>query len=299
MSRILVVGDSMLDRYWHGTVERLSAEAPVPVLDVDREEDRLGGAANVALNVATLGGDPRLFTAIGDDMAGQQLRALLHRHGICATLRGEAGIPTTLKLRAVDRAKHLVRCDFEGRVGVDVQRQIRQDMLSEVRPGCVVVLSDYAKGVLDASDVLIKVAKPHGCRILVDPKDDRSFERYAGAWLLKPNEAELAAIIGRGPGLEARAEALRQALAVEHLLVTLGPRGMLLFSTGQEPQAFPAVAREVFDVCGAGDTVIAAMAVALDRGDRLRDAVEMANRAAGVVVGRFGTSAVTMEEVGA
>lgn len=296
---ILVVGDSMLDRYWHGTVERMSAEAPVPVLDVTREEDRLGGAANVALNLKTLGGAPHLMTCIGDDAAGQQLRALLHRHGIVHTLRGEAGIPTTLKLRAVDRAKHLMRADFEGRVGLGVQQQIRRDLVQAIEPGCIVVMSDYAKGVLDASDVMIKVAKPHGCRILVDPKDDRSFERYAGAWLLKPNEAELAAIIGRGGDMDRRAEDLRQALGVEHLLVTLGPRGMLLFSAGQAPQEFPAVAREVFDVCGAGDTVIAALAVALDRGDTLRDAVEMANRAAGVVVGRFGTSAVTMEEVGA
>lgn len=296
---ILIVGDSMLDRYWHGTVERMSAEAPVPVLGVEREEDRLGGAANVALNVRTLGGVPRLFTCIGDDLTGQQLRALLHQHDIDATLRGEPGLPTTLKLRAVDRAKHLMRADWEGRVGVATQRQIREDMVQAITPGCVLVLSDYAKGVLDACDVMIRVAKPHGCRILVDPKDERSFDRYAGAWLLKPNEAELTAIIGRGGDVDRRAEDLRQALAVEHLLVTLGSRGMALFSAGEAPQSFPAVAREVFDVCGAGDTVIAALAVALDRGDRLRDAVEMANRAAGVVVGRFGTSAVTMEEVGA
>ena len=292
---IPIVGDSMLDRYWHGRVDRISAEAPVPVLTVSSEEDRLGGAANVALNVRTLGGDPRLFTVIGDDTAGQQLRGLLHEAGISATLRGEAGLRTTTKLRAVSSRHHLMRADWEGRVGVTTQQQVLEDFEAAVSGARYCVLSDYAKGVLDRSRAFINAARSERCRPLVDPKDDRSFARYADAWLLKPNEAELTAIIGTWH--ESRAERLRSNLGVEHLLVTLGSRGMVLISAGQPPTYVPTEAREVADVCGAGDTVLAALAVALDRGETLLDAVAFANKAAGVVVGRFGTSAVRMEDV--
>lgn len=294
---IPIVGDSMLDRYWHGRVDRISAEAPVPVLTVSSEEDRLGGAANVALNVRTLGGDPRLFTVIGDDPAGQQLRGLLHEAGITATLRGEAGLRTTTKLRAVSSRHHLMRADWEGRVGVTTQQQVLDDFEAVVQGSRYCVLSDYAKGVLLRSGAFISAARIARCRPLVDPKDDRSFDRYAGAWLLKPNEAELLTIIGCGEGTERRAQGLRAALEVEHLLVTLGSRGMVLFSAGQPHTTVPTEAREVADVCGAGDTVLAALAVALDRGETLLDAVAFANKAAGVVVGRFGTSAVRMEDV--
>jgi rfaE bifunctional protein kinase chain/domain len=295
--RILVIGDSMLDRYWHGTVERMSAEAPVPVLRIDRQESRLGGAANVALNCRTLGCEVALITCAGTDAAGEELCELADRQGIMIAASCDSELQTTVKVRAVDHSKQLMRADFESWPSADVQARMLRDFERLLPDTDIVVLSDYAKGALARSQEFIDLARAFDVRVLVDPKDP-TFDRYEGAWLVKPNEAELSIAV-RGWDDEAemirRAEQLRSS-RFKHLLVTRGPAGMVLFSKGVA-QNLPTEAREVFDVCGAGDTVIATLAAMLARGMDLLPAVRLANRAAGIVVGRFGTSSVTAAEL--
>jgi rfaE bifunctional protein kinase chain/domain len=297
--RILVVGDSMLDRYWDGAVERISPEAPVPVLRKQREWQRAGGAANVAVNLAELQSPTTLATVLGHDEAGVTLASLVEQRGVTLRAVRSSHAATTQKIRAVCRRQQLLRVDVEDAVPPEDARAL-VDLVTDLLPGHAwLLLSDYRKGALRECGALISRALGRGCRVLVDPKGS-DFSCYRGAWLLKPNEAEALGVVGpcgTDEEFEARLSALRQALEVEHLLVTRGERGMMLFSASHAPKRIAADHREVYDVSGAGDTVLATLAWALADGKALDDAVRLANRAAGIVVGKFGTAAVSRQEL--
>jgi rfaE bifunctional protein kinase chain/domain len=295
---VLVVGDAMLDRYWFGEVERISPEAPVPVVRVQREEDRLGGAANVALNVQALGARATLLTVVGSDDPGRRLAALLDRHGIATLLGKDPALYTIVKLRVIGRSQQLVRVDFESQPDHEVLARLLLDYERELPAHDAVLFSDYGKGGLTHIARMIGMARAHGKPVLVDPKGE-DYERYAGATVVTPNRAELAQVIGRWRGeaeLEAAAHSLRERLQLQALLLTRSEEGMSLFDD-QGRLDVHAQARQVFDVTGAGDTVIATIAACVAAGMALRDALPLANRAAGIVVGRFGTASVTAEEL--
>ena len=298
--RILVVGDCMLDRYWDGAVERISPEAPVPVLRKQREWVRAGGAANVAVNLAELQARATLATVLGRDEAGQQLERLVEERGVELRLVRSAQVATTQKIRAVCRQQQLLRVDVEDQVPAD-EAMALADLVSDLLPSHPwLLLSDYRKGALRECALLMRRAAARGCKVLVDPKGS-DFTCYRGAWLLKPNESEALGVVGLcrdDEEFNGRLAALRDALDVQHLLVTRGERGMTLFSTEAPPRHVPAEQREVYDVSGAGDTVLAALAWALAEGEPLHDAVRIANRAAGIVVGKFGTASVSRRELG-
>jgi rfaE bifunctional protein kinase chain/domain len=296
---VLVVGDSMLDRYGDGAVERISPEAPVPVLRMGREWERPGGAANVAVNLAALRGRPVLATLLGDDAAGTRLAELVEEGGAALHAVRRADVVTTQKIRAVCRRQQLLRVDIEQPASADAAR-VLADRVAELLPAHRwLVLSDYDKGALRHCDAMIRRAAANGVPALVDPKGD-DFRRYAGAWLLKPNEAEAARAVGAWSDeddFDARMLALRRSLGVEHLLVTRGEHGMALFGAARPALHIAAMPREVYDVSGAGDTVLAALVSALAAGETLEDAVRFANRAAGVAVGKFGTATVSRAEL--
>jgi len=297
-ARILIAGDVMLDRYWFGEVNRISPEAPVPVVRVERREERLGGAANVARNVATLGAQAGLLGVIGEDEAGAAMENLLQELGIKSFLSRDQAISTIIKLRVIGRQQQLVRVDFEDAPTDTVLRNKLTQFNALVDSYDVIIFSDYAKGSLVNVADMIAVAGKLGKRILVDPKGD-DFARYKGASMLTPNRSELVRIIGQWKSeeeLTAKAQNLRQALALEALLLTRSEEGMTLYQD-QQVINFPAVAREVFDVSGAGDTVIATLAVMLGNGVALPEAVRIANLAGGIVVGKLGTATVTREEL--
>ncbi len=297
-ARVLVVGDVMLDRYWFGDVVRISPEAPVPVVLVRREDYRLGGAANVAWNCKELGARTRLLSVVGRDEPGRKLAALLRQKGIEASLHSDAKLDTTQKLRVIGRRQQLLRIDFEN----PPSREVLASKLEEFKQalaGCdVVILSDYGKGGLAHIAEMIRSARRAGRRVLVDPKGD-DYARYRGASILTPNVAELREVVGRWTDekdLRARAQALRAKLGLEALLLTRGEEGMTLY-TPRSPLTIKAEAREVFDVTGAGDTVISALAVMLGAGASLENAVRAANCAAGIVVGKLGTATVSRAEL--
>ncbi len=298
---ILVVGDSMLDRYWEGAVDRISPEAPVPILRMGREWECAGGAANVAVNLAALRCSTTLVTLLGKDEAGDRLAALLLRSGVELQAVRSPDVATTQKIRAVCRRQQLLRIDIEQPVPAQVHLALG-DLVGDLLPRHPwVLLSDYAKGSLQDCPAILRRADARGARVLVDPKGD-DFGRYRGAWLLKPNEAEATRIAGAGSDaadFDARMASLQRSLEVRHLLVTRGERGMSLYSADRAPLHIAAETREVYDVSGAGDTVLAALASALAGGASLDDAVRLANRAAGIVVGKFGTATVTPEELSA
>ncbi|WP_300340751.1 D-glycero-beta-D-manno-heptose-7-phosphate kinase [Accumulibacter sp.] len=299
-ARLLIVGDVMLDRYWFGDVERISPEAPVPVVKVARSEERPGGAANVARNVAALGARVGLLSVVGDDEAGQRLQELLEASGIDVSLHVDPAISTTVKLRVIGRQQQLLRIDFETSPSHEVLRAKLVEFESRL-PDChAVILSDYGKGGLTHIGEMIRMARAAGKKVLVDPKGD-DFSKYAGATVVTPNRGELRAVVGRWTDegdLARKAEALRSALGLEALLVTRSEEGMSLFhAAGAVHQQ--AVAREVFDVSGAGDTVIATLAVMLACGADWPEAVHAANVAAGVVVGKLGTAVVGRAELNA
>lgn len=297
-ARILVVGDVMLDRYWFGEVNRISPEAPVPVVRVERREERLGGAANVARNMASLGAQTALLGVTGDDEPAQVIHTLLGEMGIASHLNRDPSIATIVKLRVIGRQQQLVRIDFEEAPTDTVLRDKLTQFNTLVGDYDVVVFSDYAKGSLINVAEMLATAKKLGKRILVDPKGD-DFSRYAGASILTPNKSEMVRIVGQWKGeddLTARAQKLRAELGLEALLLTRSEEGMSLYRDG-DVQHFPTMAREVFDVSGAGDTVIATLAVMLGAGASLVDAVAMANRAGGIVVGKLGTATVTSDEL--
>jgi rfaE bifunctional protein kinase chain/domain len=296
---LVIVGDCMLDRYWEGKVERISPEAPVPVLQVTREFSRAGGAANVALNLTRLGNPVRLLTLVGEDDAGRQLCALLREQAITLHAVGGARHKTTQKIRCVALRHQLLRTDFEEQADGEVVDLLMAACREHLPDNAVVLLSDYAKGALRQATDLIDHAASHGALVLVDPKG-RDFTRYRGADLLKPNAAEIEAVVGEWSGeddFRARCAALRRTLKIRHLLVTRGEAGMTLFSA-EGVHHRPAEVREVYDVSGAGDTVLATLAHCLARGASMVEAMQWANKAAGVVVGKFGTASVTPEEIG-
>ena len=297
-TRILVVGDVMLDRYWFGEVSRISPEAPVPVVKVDRNEERPGGAANVARNCAALGARVSLLSVVGADDAGRRLARLMEESGIESRLHEDAKLSTTVKLRVVARQQQLLRIDFENAPDHEVLKAKLADFDARLANCEVVILSDYGKGGLTHIKHMIEAARAAGKAVLVDPKGD-DYARYAGATLLTPNRAELREVVGSWrdeADMERRAQALRLELGLQALLVTRSEEGMTLFSEAGVAHV-PAVAREVYDVSGAGDTVIGALAVMLGSGLALSDAMRQANLAAGVVVGKLGTATCSLDEL--
>jgi len=298
LSRLLVVGDVMLDRYWFGDVERISPEAPVPVVRIARTEERPGGAANVARNAAALGATVTLLSVIGDDEPGATLERLLEGEHVRTSLHREASLATTVKLRVIGRQQQLLRIDFETAPSHEILATKLADYERQLQDADVVILSDYGKGGLAHITTMIDRARAAGKAVLVDPKGE-DYARYRGATLLTPNRSEFRQVVGRWTNeseLAAKAEALRRELALDALLVTRAEEGMSLFS-GAGALTIPAQSREVFDVSGAGDTVIATLGVLLAAGAPLPDAVRVANEAAGVVVGKFGTAVVHPNEL--
>jgi rfaE bifunctional protein kinase chain/domain len=297
-ARVLIVGDAMLDRYWFGAVERISPEAPVPVVRVDREEERLGGAANVALNVKALGAQATLLTVVGDDEPARKLRTLLESDGVTAVLGSDPNLYTIVKLRVIGRSQQLIRVDFENQPDHEILAGMLADYERLLPQHDAVLFSDYGKGGLTHIPRMIELARTAGKPVLIDPKGS-DYDRYAGATVITPNRAELAQVIGAWASeaqLQERAEALRRRLGLDALLLTRSEDGMSLFDA-QGQARVPAQAREVFDVTGAGDTVIATLAAMLASGLSLRDAMPIANRAGGIVVGKFGTASVSYDEL--
>ena len=299
-ARVLVVGDAMLDRYWFGTVERISPEAPVPVVRVNpaKEQERLGGAANVAANVKALGVRTSLITAIGDDEHGHRLEKLLEQSGIESLFERKPGLTTIVKLRIIGRSQQLLRVDFEEEPGYEVLQSMLPFYEKALAQSNAVLFSDYGKGGLTHITKMIELARAAGKPVLVDPKGD-DYSRYKGATVITPNRAELAEVVGRWSSeaqLAERAERLRAELGLEGLLVTRSEDGMSLFDAAGHTR-IPAEAREVFDVTGAGDTVIATLAAMLAAGLSLGEAMPVANRAGGIVVGKFGTASVGYDEL--
>ncbi len=297
-ARILVVGDVMLDRYWYGAVDRISPEAPVPVVRVTREEERGGGAANVALNVAALGAQATLLTVVGEDEASHKLEKLLAQTGVKTELRRDGGLKTTVKLRIIGRQQQLIRLDFENTPDKEIlaSQSARFEELLPVHDA--VLFSDYGKGGLAHVSDMIAKARALGKPVLIDPKGS-DYSRYQGATVITPNRAELQEVVGAWQSedqLRAKAQALRDQLGLTGLLLTRSEEGMSLFENDSVSHV-SAQAREVFDVTGAGDTVIATMAVLLGAGMSLQQALPWANRAGGLVVGKFGTATVRFEEL--
>ena len=297
-ARVLVVGDVMLDRYWFGDVSRISPEAPVPVALIQRSEERAGGAANVARNVASLGAQVKLLSVVGDDEAGRSLEQLLAADGIVVRFHRDSSISTTVKLRVIARQQQLLRLDFEAPPSHEVLAAKREEFLDLLADTDVVILSDYGKGGLTHVADMVAAARVAGKIVLVDPKGD-DYERYRGATLLTPNRSEFKQVAGNWRNeaeLQVKAEKLREQLDLGALLVTRSEEGMTLYrAEGALHQ--PTLAREVFDVSGAGDTVIATMGTFLGAGYAMPEAMAMANLAAGIVVGKLGTAVVTQEEL--
>jgi len=297
-ARVLVVGDAMLDRYWHGAVERISPEAPVPVVKVSREEERIGAAANVAFNVATLGARATFLGVVGDDEPGRRLEELLRGTGIETHLKRDPALRTTVKLRVIGRQQQLLRMDFESEPDHEALASQTAAFAQLAPQHDAVLFSDYGKGGLAHIPAMIETARGGGQAVLIDPKGS-DYARYAGATVITPNRSELQQVVGTWHGeadLRERAQRLREALRLEALLVTLGEDGMTLFDA-QGDVHVQAQAREVFDVTGAGDTVIATLATLVAAGMPLREAMPLANKAGGIVVGKFGTATVSYEEL--
>lgn len=296
--RVLVVGDVMLDRYWFGAVERISPEAPVPVVRVSSEEERVGGAANVALNARTLGGDVTLLSMVGQDEPARRLQALLQEHGVATVLGQDPTLQTIVKLRVIGRAQQLLRVDFERESGHEVLAQMLDAFEQHMPHHDVVLFSDYGKGGLAHIPRMIDMARRAGKPVLVDPKGS-DYARYAGATVITPNRAELMQVVGSWQDeaeLRRKAESLRQQLNLDALLLTRSEEGMSLFEEGRVSSVH-AHAREVADVTGAGDTVIATLALMMACGLPVAQAMVHANRAGGLVVAKFGTATLTYEEL--
>jgi D-glycero-beta-D-manno-heptose-7-phosphate kinase len=288
----------MLDRYWFGEVSRISPEAPVPVVLIEREDQRLGGAANVAWNCKELGASTRLLSVVGRDEPGRALEKLLKQQGIPASLHRDAGLNTTTKLRVIGRRQQLLRIDFERPPSREVLASKLEEFKRATAQCDVVILSDYGKGGLTHITEMIRTARRMKKRVLIDPKGD-DYTRYKGASVITPNTAELREVVGTWKDekdLKSRAQELRAKLGLEALLLTRGEQGMSLFTPGRVVHV-KAEAREVFDVTGAGDTVIATLAVMLAAGAKMEAAVRLSNRAAGIVVGKLGTAAATHEDL--
>ena len=297
-ARVLVVGDVMLDRYWYGAVDRISPEAPVPVVRITREEERNGGAANVAYNVVTLGAQSSLLTVVGDDEASHKLEALVSGTGIRTHFGRDAELKTTVKLRIIGRQQQLLRLDFENTPKTEVLASQTAAFANLLPEHDAVLFSDYGKGGLAHVSDMIDRARAAGKPILIDPKGS-DYSRYKNASVITPNRVELQQVIGLWvdeADLQAKCQNLREQLGLMAVLLTRSEEGMTLFDA-QGQLTVSAQAREVFDVTGAGDTVIATMAAMVAAGMSLRDALPLANRAGGLVVGKFGTATVSYEEL--
>ncbi|MBC7718975.1 MAG: D-glycero-beta-D-manno-heptose-7-phosphate kinase [Chitinophagaceae bacterium] len=297
-ARVLVVGDAMLDRYWYGAVDRISPEAPVPVVRVTRVEERIGGAANVASNIVALGAQASLLSVVGEDEASHQLEALVAQTGITPYFGRDAHLKTTVKLRVIGRQQQLIRLDFEN----TPEHEVLASQSATFEKLCpnhhTVLFSDYGKGGLAHIMQMIGQARAAGKTVLIDPKGD-DYTRYKNATVITPNRTELEHVIGVWQGdadLQVKAHNLRQSLNLQALLLTRSEAGMTLFDDAGQLHV-PAVARDVFDVTGAGDTVIATLAAMVATGMSLREAVPVANRAGGLVVGKFGTATVNYNEL--
>ncbi len=296
-ARVLILGDVMLDSYWYGPVERISPEAPVPVVHVADELNRLGGAANVALNITALGAQAMLFGLCGQDKAGEQLLEVLSHSAIESRVLACADIKTITKLRVISQAQQLLRLDFEESLE-DIDKtallEVYEAALSRVD---LVVLSDYNKGTLSDVGELIRLARQYGKSILVDPKGE-DFSQYHGATMLTPNFKEFEAIAGKiksDEDFELKANAMLDDFKLQALLVTQGSKGMTLFREHQAPFHLSAKAKEIYDVTGAGDTVIGVLAVMLALGLPLEQSLMMANHAASIVVGKLGAETVSAD----
>lgn len=298
-SAILVVGDIMLDRYWHGATERVSPEAPVPVISVSQQDDRPGGAANVALNTAALGAKTYLCGVVGADEAATVLQNQLHSAGISCEFHTAQSEPTITKLRAISRNQQLLRMDFERRFDPAYAQAIEQVVAQQLEAVDVLILSDYSKGTLADCPALITRAKALGKTVLVDPKGS-DYSRYRGATLLTPNMSEFEAVVGKCHSEEQIIERGSQLIAdleLEYLLITRSEKGMTLLHKEGGEIHFPARTHEVFDVTGAGDTVISTLAAALAAGEPIAESVAIANMAAGIAIGKLGTSAISGPEI--
>ena len=297
--RVLVVGDSMLDRYWYGGVERISPEAPVPVIAVDRCDERPGGAANVARNVQALGAKCDLLSVSGSDNEADTLEQLLREEGVNCRLQRDELLNTTVKLRVISQNQQLIRIDFDIPGSKDARAQLLERYLENFRQFQLVVVSDYGKGGLGSISEMIAAARGASIPVVVDPKGD-DYSLYRGADLLTPNRKEFEQVAGRfndQKELEEKAVALACSFELGAVLVTRGEEGMSLIKQDGEALHYPARAREVFDVTGAGDTVIAAVGCAFAVGGRPEDALHLANIAAGVVVGKLGATTATPDEI--
>jgi len=297
--RILVVGDVMLDQYWHGLTQRISPEAPVPVVAVQQEEYRLGGAANTALNTASLGAQTTIIGIAGQDTNSGTLCSLLEAAQIKPKLHHDASLHTITKLRVISQNQQLIRADFERDIDAHCGKKIVELSQASLANIDVLLLSDYGKGTLSSCSEIIEAARKQGKTILVDPKGT-DFDKYRGATLLTPNLNEFETIVGHcktEAQLIERAQKLTHELDLQALLVTRSEKGMTLVTRGGITHHFPTRAKEVYDVTGAGDTVIATLAVALGSGLDMETAAALANIAAGIVVGKLGTAAITVPDL--
>ena len=298
-AKVLVVGDIMLDRYWFGDVERISPEAPVPIVSVNNSQERVGGAGNVALNVASLGGQCALLGVVGDDAAGAAVEHAASEAGIKHDFIVDQVAPTSIKQRIISRNQQLIRADFEGDPGQKSVSALLDSTRDKLRDYDAIVLSDYGKGALKQIEKIIEVGKNSNTPIFVDPKGD-DFSRYSGATMITPNLKEFELISGRvrdDADMEHKAKEIIERYDLQQLLITLSDKGMKLFQRTAPPIHSPARSREVYDVSGAGDTVIAVMAMCLTSSIAPEDALRIANSAAGVVVSKLGTATVSMEEL--
>lgn len=297
--RVLIIGDLMLDRYWTGATSRISPEAPVPITKVESTYHRAGGAGNVALNIAALGGQAELLGYVGNDEPAKLLTETLEQSAIHCHFQAIEDIPTITKLRVLSRNQQLMRLDFEtGFHHVDPQA-LNQQYTKLLQNVTAVVLSDYGKGTLKSVESLITTARKLAIPVLIDPKGT-DFKKYHGASLITPNQSEFEAVVGHCHNDETlfqRGENLRTELQLDALLITRSDKGMVLFTCDQPPITLPTRAREVFDVTGAGDTVIGTMAAAIAAGVPYPDAMQLANLAAGVVVGKLGTATASIKEL--
>ncbi|WP_373100223.1 MULTISPECIES: bifunctional D-glycero-beta-D-manno-heptose-7-phosphate kinase/D-glycero-beta-D-manno-heptose 1-phosphate adenylyltransferase HldE [Pasteurellaceae] len=298
-ARVLVLGDVMLDRYWFGATNRISPEAPVPVVRVQEHEERAGGAANVAMNIASLNVPVELLGLVGQDETGSALTALLEKQKIgCNFVRLETH-PTITKLRILSRHQQLLRLDFEEDFNNVTSDGLLQKLQSAVQNYGALILSDYGKGTLNQVRQMINIARQADVPVLIDPKGT-DFERYRGATLLTPNMSEFEAVVGPCASEQDIVEKglqLIRDIDLSALLVTRSEKGMTLLRPQKPPFHLPTVAKEVFDVTGAGDTVISVLAIALADGRPFEEACYLANVAAGIVVGKLGTSTVSTVEL--
>ena len=297
---ITVLGDLMLDRYWFGSAKRISPEAPIPVINVQNNEDRLGGAANVALNLRSLEKKVVLAGLIGNDLEGKRFAELCQQNNIQSNVLIQDGFQTITKLRIISRQQHMLRCDFEQtHTEIKLDDQYTQQLLELIEKSSIVILSDYQKGFLANPQQFITHARAHNIPVVVDPKGN-DFTKYRSATLLTPNRSEFEAIVGATSSEEdllAKAEQLRTDLNLDALLITRSEEGMTLIQKNEAPFTIPAKAQDVYDVTGAGDTVIATLVAMMAEGKPLTEATTIANIAASIVVGKLGASQVSIQEL--